>query len=139
MSGSSAAPKTDGAEDYEAVHTIQAGYTVTPLSRWGKAPEPVSAKIDPTVDMKTPPMVKVDALSVGAYFAYAAKLLKLHPPHATDQPTIAQMKAIGIEPGRSFDISNLDSSVRKGVEAAPAEAHELMKSKVPTIARVANH
>ena len=24
------------------------------------------------------------------YFAYAAELLKLHPPHITDQPIIAQ-------------------------------------------------
>src|SRR3984885_757235 len=41
--------KTDGPADYEAVHKIQAGYKVTPLSRWGKDPEPVTVKIDATV------------------------------------------------------------------------------------------
>ena len=30
--------KTDGAADYPAVHTIQAGYKVTPLSRWAWHP-----------------------------------------------------------------------------------------------------
>jgi hypothetical protein len=131
--------RTDGPADYSAVNAIQAGYKVTPLSRWGKVPEPVTVKIDPTVDMKTPPMVQVDTMPVGTYFAYAAELLKLHPPHVTDQPIIAQMKGIGIEPGKSFDISGLDSDVRKGVEAAPAEARQLMKWKLPTVARVVNH
>jgi hypothetical protein len=35
--------KTDGPADYEAVHKIQAGFAVTPLSGWGKAPEAVEA------------------------------------------------------------------------------------------------
>ncbi|MGA6985748.1 MAG: DUF1254 domain-containing protein [Terriglobales bacterium] len=130
--------KTDGAEDYSAVRKIQAGYTVAPLSRWGKAPDPVSVKIDPTVDMKTPPMVQVDTMSAGDYFSYAAELLKLHPPHLTDEPIIAQMKRIGIEPGKDFDISKLDPAVRKGVESAPEQGLQLMKWKLPTVARVAN-
>ena len=36
--------KTDGPPDYDAVHKIQAGYKITPLSRWGKAPEPVAGR-----------------------------------------------------------------------------------------------
>src|SRR5215831_10436690 len=63
--------KTDGPQDYEAVHKIQAGYKITPLSDWGKAPRPVEAKIDPTVDMKTPPKKQVDSMPAGKYFAYA--------------------------------------------------------------------
>src|ERR1022692_1015105 len=54
--------KTDGPADYDAVHKIQAGYKVTPLSGWGKAPEPVTVTIDPSVDMKTPPKVQVDTM-----------------------------------------------------------------------------
>ena len=121
------------------MHKIQAGYQLTPLSQWGKSPQPAKLKSDPTIDMKTPPMVQADTLPASAYFAYAAELLKLHPPHSTDQPVIAQMKRIGIEPGKSFEISKLDPAVRKGVEAAPAEAQELMKWKVTTVARVANY
>ena len=103
-------PHQDGRPaDYAAVHKIQAGYKVTPLSQWGKAPEPVTAKIDPSVDMKTPPKSQVDTMPADKYFAYAAELLKLHPPHITDQPIIAQMKRIGIEPGKSFDLT---SSIR---------------------------
>lgn len=130
--------KTDGPQDYEAVHKIQAGYKVTPLSEWGRAPTPVAVKIDPTADMKTPPKVQVDTMPAAKYFAYAAELLKLHPPHLTDEPIIARMKRIGIEPGKSFDIENLDPAVKKALEGVPAEAQELMKWKLPTLARVAN-
>ena len=111
--------KTDGAADYPAVHKIQAGYKVTPLSRWGKAPEPVTVKIDPSVDMKTPPKTQVDTMPAVKYFTYAAELLKLHPPHSTDQPIIAQMKRIGIEPGKSFDFDKLDPAVKKALRARP--------------------
>ena len=130
--------KTDGPADYDAVHKIQAGYKVTPLSRWGKAPKPVTVKIDPSVDMKTPPKVQVDTMPAGKYFAYAAELLKLHPPHITDEPIIAQMKRIGIEPGKSFDFDKLDPAVKKALESAPEDAQQLMEWKVPTLARVAN-
>src|SRR5437764_582351 len=78
--------KTDGPADYDAVHKIQAGYKITPLSEWGKPPKPVEAKIDPSVDMKTPPKIQVDIMTAGAYFTYAAELLKLQPPHLTDEP-----------------------------------------------------
>ena len=84
--------KTDGPQDYGAVHKIQAGYKVTPLSQWGKGARAVKMTIDPTVDMKTPPKEQVDAMSAAKFFAYAAGLLKVNPPHISDQPLIAQLR-----------------------------------------------
>ena len=130
--------KTDGPQDYDAVHKIQAGYKVTPLSQWGKAPEAEQVKIDPTIDMKTPPKIQVDTMPAGKYFAYAAELMKLQPPHNTDEPIIAQMKRIGIEPGKSFDLDKADPAVKKALERVPEGAQELMRWKVPTLARVVN-
>jgi hypothetical protein len=130
--------KTDGPADYDAVHKIQAGYKVTPLSRWGKADEPVTVKIDPSVDMKTPPKIQVDTMPAAKYFAYAAELLKLHPPHGTDQPIIAQMKRISIEPGKSFDFDKLDPVVQRALQSAPEDAQQLMTWKLATLARVAS-
>jgi hypothetical protein len=131
--------KTDGPPDYDAVHKIQDGYKVTLLTDWGKTPRPVEVKIDPNVDMKTPPKVQVDTMPAGKYFAYAAELLKANPPHVTDQPIVAQMKRIGIVPGQSFDIEKVAPAVKKGLEGAPAAAQQLMEWKIPTLARVANH
>jgi hypothetical protein len=131
--------KTDGPADYDAVHSIQAGYKITSLSRWGKVPEPATLKTDPTVDMKTPPMIQTDTMPAEVYFSYAAELLKLHPPHLTDQPIVAQMQRIGIEAGKSFDFGKLDPAVKQALEGAPEDAHQLMKWKVPTVARVVNY
>jgi hypothetical protein len=130
--------KTDGPPDYAAVNAIQAGYKVTPLSGWGKAAAPVVGTVDPGVDMNTPPKVTVDTMPTGKFFAYAAEILKLQPPHITDQPILAQMQRIGIERGKSFDIEKVDSAIKAGLETAPAEAQKLMAWKVASLARVVN-
>jgi hypothetical protein len=130
--------KTDGPADYDAVHKIQAGYKITPLSQWGKEPVPPKVTIDPSVDMKTPPKLQVDTMPADKYFAYAAELLKLQPPHITDQPIIARLKRIGFEVGKSFDLDKADPAVKKGLASAPEDAQKLMAWKVPTLARIAN-
>src|SRR6185437_11059124 len=70
---------------------------------------------------------------------YAAELLKLHPPHDTDQPIIARLKRIGFNAGKSFDVTKLDAVVQKATDDAPAAAQKLMEWKIPTLARVANN
>jgi hypothetical protein len=130
--------KTDGASDYEAVHAIQAGLKITPLSQWGKAAEPVAGTVASGVDMKTPPKIAVDTMPAAKFFAYAAEILKSQPPHITDQPIVAQMQRIGIEPGKSFDIEKLDPAIKSGLETAPEGAQKLMAWKVPSLARVVN-
>ena len=132
--------KTDGPPDYDAVRKIQAGYKITPLSRWGKTAEAVTAEVDPSVDMKTPPKIQVDTMSADKYFTYAAEVMKVNPPHITDEPIVARMKRIGIEVGQSFDFGKLDPGCAKRRSAStPADAQALMKWKVPTLARVVNY
>ena len=127
--------KTDGPQDYDAVHKIQAGYKITPLSQNYSPP---TVTIDPSVDMKTPPKVQVDTMSAEKYFAYAAELLKVIPPHITDQPIIAQLKKIGFEVGKSFELGKASPAIRKALESAPEDAQQLMAWKLPTLARVVN-
>jgi hypothetical protein len=131
--------KTDGPVDYAAVHEIQKGYKITPLSEWSKPPVAVKQTIDPGVDVKTPPKTQVDTMAGDKFFAYAAELLKVNPPHITDEPILARMKRIGFERGKSFDIAKVDATVRKAIDDAPAQAQKLMAFKFPTLARVANN
>ncbi len=130
--------ETDGPPDYDAVHKIQAGFKVTPLSQWGTEPQPVNVKIDPSVDMKTPPKIQVDSMPVDKYFTYSAKLLKLNPPHLTDKSILARMKRIGIVPGKSLEFDKLDPAVRKALANVPEEGQKLMRWKMPTLAQAAN-
>lgn len=130
--------KTDGPADYDAVHKVQAGFKVTPLSEWGRPAKPVSVTVDPGIDMKTPPKMQVDALSASAFFAYGAELMKINPPHVTDQPIVALMRRIGLEPGRSFDLAKADPAIGRALATTPEEGRRLMAWKTPTVARVVN-
>ncbi len=130
--------KTDGPADYDAVHKIQDGYKITPLSQWGKEPVAPEFKVDPSVDMKTPPKIQVDTMPAAKYFAYAAELLKLQPPHVTDQPILAQLERAGFEVGKSFDLDKADPAVKQAFARAPEDAQKLMAWKMPTLSRVAN-
>jgi hypothetical protein len=73
------------------------------------------------------------------FFAYAAEVLKVNPPHITDQPIISQMKRIGIEPGKSFDKTKIAPDIAAALKDVPAAAQKLMEWKVPSLARVANN
>jgi hypothetical protein len=130
--------QTNGPKDYAAVHKIQEGYRITPLSQWGKPASLPTVSIDPSVDMKTPPKVQVDTMPPDRYFAYAAEILKLQPPHLTDGPILARMQRIGIERGKSFNLSQADPVIRRALERAPKAARNLMLRKAPTIARNVN-
>jgi hypothetical protein len=130
--------QTNGPKDYDEVHKVQDGFTITPFSQLGKASQPVKAAIDPTVDMETPPMTQVNTMTAGDYFAHAAELMKLHSPHITDQPIIARMQRIGIEPGKSFDIDKVDPTVKRALERAVPDGLKEIRWKIQSLARVVN-
>ncbi len=130
--------QTNGPKDYEAVHKVQDGYTITPLSGWGKKAAATKFVPDPSVDMKTEPLVQVNTMAAANYFAYGAELMKLHPPHVTDWSQIARLRRIGIEPGRSFDFSKADPVIRAALERAAVDGLKRIKDSAPTMGRVVN-
>lgn len=130
--------QTNGPADYPAVHAIQDQMKLTPLSCWGKAVPPAAADIDEAVDMKTPPLTQVNRMPAGAFFQYAANLLKLHPPQLTDWSTLARLRRIGIEAGEPFDIAGVGPAVEAALERVPAAALASMQKKLPTLGRLVN-
>jgi len=131
--------RTDGPQDYDAVHKVQDGYKITLLLQWGREPQPITANVDTSVDMETPPVQQVKKMTPNAYFAYAAELLKVNRPQATDQPQLARMKRIlGFEVDQSFDPAKADPLIRQALQAAPAAAEEALIIEWPKVGRKAN-
>lgn len=131
--------KTDGPSDYPAVHEIQDGLKIVPLSDLGQQPKAPEVKIDSSVDMKTPPKLQVDKMTGDQFVTYAAELLRDSPPHSTDQPILSRLKRLGIERGKSFDYAAADPTVQKAIDEAPKAARDLMAWKLPRLGDIENH
>lgn len=131
--------KTDGPSDFQAVHKFQDGLSLTPLSKYpSSSATAVTQKIDPKVDMSTPPLEQVNALSASDYFALASELMQKYAPHITDWSVLARIKRIGLEPNNKFDLGKLDPINQKAVEKGAADALKMMVSKLQTLGRPVN-
>jgi hypothetical protein len=130
--------QTNGPADYDAVHVVQDGYQIVRLSEWGSRPSAVEASINPNVDMSTPPLDQVNAMSGESFFGLAAELMKLHPPHVTDWSQLERMRHLGVIPGESFEAGELSGEQAKAVKGAPASARASIMSMLPTLAVVTN-
>ncbi len=130
--------QTNGPADYAAVHKVQDGFTVTPLSQWGKETAAVTAKLDSTVDMKTPPLEQVNAMDAATYFAYAAKLMKLHAPQVTDWSMLARLQRIGFTSENGFDLSQLDTEIKAALDRGTKDELQTMVKLLPSLGRPVN-
>ncbi|WP_319522336.1 DUF1254 domain-containing protein [uncultured Desulfosarcina sp.] len=119
--------QTNGKADYPNVHKMQNGYTVTPLSRWGKPKTaPPKGTVNASWDTKTPPHMQVLNMKAGDFFGLFAELLKNNPPHEVDWNMVQLLRQIGIVPGESFDISKLSAEKQKSLELAVNDAKKLL-------------
>jgi hypothetical protein len=128
--------QTNGPADYPAVHKIQDAFGLTPLSHWGGQAPPVTAAVDPAIDMTTPPLDQVNSMSAEDFFDYGLGLMKRHPPHQTDWSLNAQMRRVGLAAGARF--AGLDPGVRDALHDVPAAALQAMQQAFPRLARVVN-
>jgi len=129
--------QTNGPQDYAAVHKIQDGFKLVPLSKFGKPYMPPPGKVDPSIDMKTPPVEQVARMTTEQFFNRLAMLMKDNPPPASEAPILAKLAKIGIVPGRKFDPSKLDPAVAKGLsQSLPAALSKLSEASSKTGAPV---
>jgi hypothetical protein len=105
--------------DYEAVNALQAQYKITPLSSWGKSFTYKAPPVNPNpgYSMTDKPQDVINAMDTSTYFNLLAKLMgKAAPPAKEDGPILPRMATIGIEPGKPFDITKLDSATQAALK-----------------------
>jgi hypothetical protein len=126
--------QTNGKEDYAAVNAIQDRYKLTPLSMWGKPyTPPASSAVDKNVDMTTPPVERVAKMDAGTFFARLNALMKDNPPAPADDSAVKRFAAIGVAPGKAFDLKALDprlaGAIEEGFRAGQAKVLAEAKDK----------
>jgi hypothetical protein len=115
--------QTNGPSDYPAVHAIQDKYKLTPLSAWGKAyTPPDNVAVRPDVDMATPPVEQAFKMDAATFFGRLNALMKENPALPADAEALRRLAAIGIGPGRPFDLKGMNPASAKGLEAGVRDA-----------------
>jgi hypothetical protein len=119
--------QTNGVADYDNVHKIQEQYKLTPLSAWGKGEYvPPKGKVDPSIDMKTPPPVRVEKMDAAAYFGRFAELLKDNPPGPFDYPMIHRLERVGFKAGQDFNLNAAPPEIKQAFEQATTDGRALV-------------
>jgi hypothetical protein len=118
--------QTNGPDDYAAVHEIQNGFSLTPLSQ---SQEPAARKLSSRDAV--PPPVQVARLAPLDFLREFAELLARNPPHTGDEPMMRDLARIGIEPGKPFRPEALSKpglqALISGMQDAAARLEELAR------------
>ncbi|ROR46934.1 DUF1254 domain-containing protein [Kitasatospora cineracea] len=123
--------QTNGPADYDKVHRIQDGLTVTAL-------HPTEHPVDPGADVDSDPLATVNGLGAVEFFAAAARALAVNPPHSTDFAVLARIAHLGILPGREFDGARFAGADLAAVEAGARAAREAILASPATIGTAVN-
>lgn len=123
--------QTNGEEDYDFVHSIQQGYTLTPLSSFEKPYQPPqNVPVDPAIDMITPPVEQVDLLDASTFFNRMAMMMKTNPPALEDSAMVSKFEKIGLIPGQEFDLSNFEPEVIEAIESGAISGRQKIESNI---------
>lgn len=114
--------QTNGARDYPAVHDFQDQLVATPFNR-AAAPDSPTPQPDPTATgTGVDPLDLVSGMSGVEVLSSLADLMARYPAHLVDQPMLARLRRLGIEPGQTLDAERLDPNVISAIDTAAGDA-----------------
>lgn len=130
--------ETRNPDDYRLVTELQKQYTLTPLSAYERPYQPPSnVPTDPNIDMKTPPVLQVENMSLPAFFTKLGELMKENPPAEADEQVVKKFAQIGILPGEKFNVKGMSPEVLKEIEKGADLALRKIKEP-PTGGKIIN-
>jgi hypothetical protein len=75
-------------------------------------------------------------MDAGTFFNRLAMAMQDNPPSAEDGSALEKLKKLGIEPGKPFDIGQIDPGIARGLEKAVKEVPIKMQEGVPKMHHV---
>ncbi|GAA5613156.1 hypothetical protein Spla01_04324 [Streptomyces platensis] len=116
--------QVNGVRDHPAVHAVQAGYRLTPLTD-----APVSTAAGPgPVDLVTAPVDQAAALDAATFFAMTAHLMADNPAKPEDAPVVERIALLGVVPGRPYDWDALSPEAQRAIAEGAAEGLARVRS-----------
>jgi hypothetical protein len=88
--------------------------------------------------MKTPPPAQVARMDAAMFFKAFAALMQYNRPHPDDTRLVAELKTIGIERGKPFDITKLAPEVATGLQRAVQDALKKVAERARGLGTVRN-
>ena len=119
----------DGPQDYAEVNALQDALKLTPLSAWGRPyTPPDDVPVDDTVDTTATPFDQLRLMSGATFFERLVALMVDNPPYPDDAPILKKLKAIGVEPGQSFDADHLDPKHLEALDRAARTVFRMLET-----------
>ncbi len=123
--------QANGKADFATVRTIQDNYQLTPLNSFGESNySPPKGKVDPAIDMKTPPPIQVNKMDAATFFARFAEVLKDNPPNQMDYPIVHQLERVGLVVGKSFALNAAPPAIRAAFKQGEQNARDLLAANL---------
>jgi hypothetical protein len=134
-------PVDGSAANARAVQALETGLRLVSLSAHGKRFDYKAPPVDEAagISMTHPPAKVIDAMEVSAYFNLLAGLLgEAATPQAEDAAGLVKMASIGLVPGKPFEMSGLEPSLRLALSRSPADSRAKMRVHAQAIGAPAN-
>ena len=125
--------QTNGAADYDDVHTFQHGMRLVALSQY-PGQEQLQGAVSPARAASAGPTApeRVKAMEPTAFFTAFARSMKMNRPHADDESMLHELARIGLVPGQDFDAAKLTAvqlaTLDEGAKAAAGHIEKYVAS-----------